>query len=154
MTFRRVILPLALPAVVAGSIFTFSLTLGDYIAVASSRPRIFIGNVIYAERRRIGQPAAGGGLLARAAGDHPAVPASSPGDSARSRRSDGHRPADADPASRIATVVVLVFIYIPIALDLHLCVQRERASAWPPIGLHAPVGPARRSRTPASSRRS
>ena len=31
MTFRRVILPLALPGVVAGSIFTFSLTLGDYI---------------------------------------------------------------------------------------------------------------------------
>ena len=31
MTFRRVILPLSIPAVVAGSIFTFSLTLGDYI---------------------------------------------------------------------------------------------------------------------------
>jgi putative spermidine/putrescine transport system permease protein len=30
-TFRRVILPLAFPGVVAGSIFTFSLTLGDYI---------------------------------------------------------------------------------------------------------------------------
>ena len=30
-TFRRVILPLVLPAVAAGSIFTFSLTLGDYI---------------------------------------------------------------------------------------------------------------------------
>ncbi len=31
-TFRRVVLPLAFPAVVAGSIFTFSLTLGDFIA--------------------------------------------------------------------------------------------------------------------------
>src|SRR5262245_14022955 len=30
-TFRRVVLPLAFPAVVAGSIFTFALTLGDYI---------------------------------------------------------------------------------------------------------------------------
>jgi putative spermidine/putrescine transport system permease protein len=30
-TFRRVILPLAFPGIVAGSIFTFSLTLGDYI---------------------------------------------------------------------------------------------------------------------------
>jgi len=30
-TFRTVILPLALPGIVAGSIFTFSLTLGDYI---------------------------------------------------------------------------------------------------------------------------
>ena len=31
-TFRHVVLPLVFPAVVAGSIFTFSLTLGDYIA--------------------------------------------------------------------------------------------------------------------------
>ena len=38
-TFRRVILPLAFPAVVAGSIFTFSLTLGDFIAPAWSRAR-------------------------------------------------------------------------------------------------------------------
>ena len=30
-TFRRVVLPLALPGVIAGSIFTFSLTLGDYV---------------------------------------------------------------------------------------------------------------------------
>jgi putative spermidine/putrescine transport system permease protein len=35
-TFRRVILPLAFPAVVAGSIFTFSLTLGDFISAAAS----------------------------------------------------------------------------------------------------------------------
>lgn len=31
-TFRRVVLPLAIPGIAAGSIFTFSLTLGDYIA--------------------------------------------------------------------------------------------------------------------------
>ncbi|MBP9047943.1 MAG: ABC transporter permease [Tabrizicola sp.] len=47
-TFRSVILPLALPGVVAGSIFTFSLTLGDYII-----PQIignsanFIGMAVY-----------------------------------------------------------------------------------------------------------
>ena len=45
-TFRRVILPLALPAVVAGSIFTFSLTLGDYIAPSLVTTNIFIGNAI------------------------------------------------------------------------------------------------------------
>jgi putative spermidine/putrescine transport system permease protein len=33
-TFRSVMLPLALPGVVAGSIFTFSLTLGDFITPA------------------------------------------------------------------------------------------------------------------------
>jgi putative spermidine/putrescine transport system permease protein len=46
-TFRRVILPLAMPAVVAGSIFTFSLTLGDYIAPTLVSTIIFIGNAIY-----------------------------------------------------------------------------------------------------------
>jgi putative spermidine/putrescine transport system permease protein len=34
LTFRRVMLPLALPGIVAGSIFTFSLTLGDFITPA------------------------------------------------------------------------------------------------------------------------
>lgn len=47
MTFRRVILPLTLPAVVAGSIFTFSLTLGDYIVPTQLSTTIFIGNAIY-----------------------------------------------------------------------------------------------------------
>ena len=46
-TFRRVILPLALPAVVAGSIFTFSLTLGDYITPQLVSSTQFIGNVVY-----------------------------------------------------------------------------------------------------------
>jgi putative spermidine/putrescine transport system permease protein len=46
-TFRRVILPLVLPAVVAGSIFTFSLTLGDYITPDLVSDAKFIGNVIY-----------------------------------------------------------------------------------------------------------
>jgi putative spermidine/putrescine transport system permease protein len=48
VTFRRVVLPLVLPALVAGSIFTFSLTLGDYIAPAQVSTTIFIGNAIYA----------------------------------------------------------------------------------------------------------
>jgi putative spermidine/putrescine transport system permease protein len=46
-TFRSVTLPLAFPAVVAGSIFTFSLTLGDYIAPGLITSEQFIGTVIY-----------------------------------------------------------------------------------------------------------
>lgn len=46
-TFRRVILPLSFPAVVAGSIFTFSLTLGDYITPRLVSSDQFIGNVIF-----------------------------------------------------------------------------------------------------------
>ena len=48
LTFRRVILPPAFPAVVAGSIFTFSLTLGDYITPQLVSSTQFIGNVVYA----------------------------------------------------------------------------------------------------------
>jgi putative spermidine/putrescine transport system permease protein len=47
-TFLRVILPLALPAAVAGSIFTFSLTMGDFITPSLVSSTQFIGNVVYA----------------------------------------------------------------------------------------------------------
>jgi putative spermidine/putrescine transport system permease protein len=46
-TFRRVILPLVFPAAVAGSIFTFSLTLGDYITPRLVSNNQFIGNVVF-----------------------------------------------------------------------------------------------------------
>ena len=46
-SFRRVILPIAWPGIVAGSIFAFSLTLGDYIAPDLVGDTEFIGNVIY-----------------------------------------------------------------------------------------------------------
>jgi putative spermidine/putrescine transport system permease protein len=49
-TFLRVVLPLALPALAAGSIFTFSLTLGDYIAPGLITSEQFIGTVIYSIR--------------------------------------------------------------------------------------------------------
>ena len=47
ITFRRVIWPLVFPAIVAGSIFTFSLTLGDFITPALVSNTQFIGNTIY-----------------------------------------------------------------------------------------------------------
>jgi putative spermidine/putrescine transport system permease protein len=45
-TFRKVILPLAIPGVVAGSIFTFSLTLGDYLTPSLVGKDLFLGNAI------------------------------------------------------------------------------------------------------------
>jgi putative spermidine/putrescine transport system permease protein len=54
-TFRNVIFPLALPGIVAGSIFTFSLTMGDYIIpqiIGSSR--LFIGQAVYAQQGTAG----------------------------------------------------------------------------------------------------
>jgi len=46
-TTRSVVLPLALPGIVAGSIFTFALTLGDYITPLLVGNSQFIGTVIY-----------------------------------------------------------------------------------------------------------
>jgi putative spermidine/putrescine transport system permease protein len=47
LTFRRIVVPIALPALVAGSIFTFSLSLGDYITPTLVSNTQFIGNVVY-----------------------------------------------------------------------------------------------------------
>lgn len=50
-TFRNVILPLAFPGVVAGSIFTFSLTLGDFIVpLVLGNSKYFIGMAVYAHQ--------------------------------------------------------------------------------------------------------
>ena len=54
-TFRNVLFPLALPGIVAGSIFTFSLTMGDYIIpqiIGTSR--LFIGQAVYAHQGTAG----------------------------------------------------------------------------------------------------
>ena len=50
-TLRRIILPLAMPGVAAGSIFTFSLTLGDYIipqVIGDST--LYIGQIVYRQQ--------------------------------------------------------------------------------------------------------
>ncbi|MCE5973067.1 ABC transporter permease [Sinirhodobacter sp. WL0062] len=54
-SFRMVLFPLAMPGIVAGSIFTFSLTLGDYIIpqiIGSSR--LFIGQAVYTQQGTAG----------------------------------------------------------------------------------------------------
>ncbi len=54
-TFRRVVLPLALPGVVAGSIFTFSLTLGDFIVPGVlGNSSLFIGQAVLAHQGTAG----------------------------------------------------------------------------------------------------
>lgn len=54
-TFRHVLLPLALPGIIAGSIFTFSLTLGDYIIPAIiGSSRLFIGQAVYTQQGTAG----------------------------------------------------------------------------------------------------
>jgi putative spermidine/putrescine transport system permease protein len=54
-TFRTVLLPLAFPGVVAGSIFTFSLTLGDYIIPQLvGPPGLFIGQMVNLQQGSVG----------------------------------------------------------------------------------------------------
>ncbi|MFV3414658.1 ABC transporter permease [Pseudomonas nitroreducens] len=54
-TFFQVVLPLAFPGVVAGSIFTFSLTLGDFIIPQLVGPSgLFIGTMVYVQQGAIG----------------------------------------------------------------------------------------------------
>ncbi len=54
-TFRRILFPLVFPGVVAGSIFTFSLTLGDYIIPQLIGPSgLFIGTMVYTMQGSIG----------------------------------------------------------------------------------------------------
>ena len=54
-TFRHVILPLAAPGLIAGAIFTFSLTLGDYIVPQIVGPSsLILGQAVYAEQGNAG----------------------------------------------------------------------------------------------------
>ncbi|WP_282372844.1 ABC transporter permease [Pseudomonas sp. PS02290] len=54
-TFMQVILPLSVPGIAAGSIFTFSLTLGDFIVPQLiGPPGYFIGSMVYAQQGAIG----------------------------------------------------------------------------------------------------
>ncbi|MEK9885585.1 MAG: ABC transporter permease [Pelagibacteraceae bacterium] len=54
-TFYKIILPLALPGIAAGSIFTFSLTLGDYIIpYIIGTSKFFIGQAVYTHQGTAG----------------------------------------------------------------------------------------------------
>jgi putative spermidine/putrescine transport system permease protein len=54
-TFRNVVLPLAVPGIAAGSVFTFSLTLGDFIIPSVvGAPGYFIGMMVYVQQGTAG----------------------------------------------------------------------------------------------------
>jgi putative spermidine/putrescine transport system permease protein len=54
-TFRNVVMPLAVPGIAAGSVFTFSLTLGDYVIPnVVGAPGYFIGMMVYTQQGMAG----------------------------------------------------------------------------------------------------
>ena len=133
MTFRRVVLPLALPAVAAGSIFTFSLTLGDYIAPTLVSSTQFIGNVVYANvgiANNLPLAAAFATvpvaimivylLIARRLGAF---------ESALMHISNGVR-----WVLRIGTAITLAFIYVPLIVIAIYAFNKSRSQAWPVDG--------------------
>ena len=124
-TFLRVILPLAFPAVVAGSIFTFCLTLGDYIAPGLITSEQFIGTVIYNIR--------GAGAARR----RPRIsfvpdrrrdrlPARRAQAARRSSRSDGRVSPDPDPAAHRS--VRDARLHLRAALPDRRCTRSTRTS--------------------------
>ncbi len=136
-TFRHVILPLAIPGIVAGSIFTFSLTLGDYIV-----PQI-IGNSA-ALHRHGGLPAAGHGgehpagrRLRRGADRHHDAPTSgSPSGWGPSMRSEPGMTRRAPLGLTLAAAVGLLYLLLPLALIfLYAFTTDERSYTFPPPGL-------------------
>ena len=160
-TFRRVILPLAFPALVAGSIFTFALTLGDFIT-----PQIvmagnqFIGNVVYAN---VG--VANNLPLAAAFATVP-VAVMVVYLRARAARGSVRLSMTLGPVAkwllRVGTALTLVFVYVPLVDHRALRVQREPHPGVADRGLHARVvrpraaqpGRARRAHALASRPRS
>ena len=73
-TFRSVMFPLILPGIVAGSIFAFSLTLGDYITPELVGNTQFIGNVIFDNVGRGREHPARCGVRPRPGRDHGRLP--------------------------------------------------------------------------------
>ncbi len=133
------ILPLAFPAVVAGSIFTFSLTLGDYITPELVSSTQFIGNVIY---NNVG---VANNLPFAAA--YSFVPIVDHGRlSPRGASPQGVRvPLMTESRVtrlllRLGTAATLVFIYLPLVGGRALRVQRERDPEVADRELTAPSG--------------
>ena len=150
-TFRRVILPLVFPAVVAGSIFTFSLTLGDYITPALVSNNQFIGNVVYSNIVNNLPLAVGVRDGADRGHDHlPADRAPARGVRAPMRLSR----TIAAGSCGLGVGLTLAFIYIPLVVILIYAFNAGKTLEWPPAGPHPRLVRARRSTTPAPATRS
>ena len=132
-TLRMVVAPLVFPGIAAGSIFTFSLSLGDYIAVTIVGGKTqMLGNIIYGQLVTANnQP------LAAALSIIPlvAIIALPAGDAAHGRT--GERlmlSTSARRAVRAWTVLVMVFLYAPLLLVVINAFNSSRTFAFPPTG--------------------
>ena len=137
-TFRRVVFPLALPGTVAGSIFSFSLTLGDYIVPELVGNTQFIGNVIYDNVGGGGERPTRSGVRTRPDRGDGRVPAARE----TGRRVRGALTMEsrlAGSGSRRGPLLTLLFLYVPLVDRRDLRVQRSDRSGMADPGLHAEV---------------
>ncbi len=139
-TFRTVIFPLALPGLIAGSIFTFSLTLGDYIIPQIiGNSSVFLGHAVYTL-----QGTAGNIPLAAAFTVVPIVimliyliDRQAHG-GLRCALTRARRPRSAFP---LAALGGLLFLHVPLLLIfLYAFTTEEKSYAVPAAGLHAANG--------------
>jgi ABC-type spermidine/putrescine transport system permease subunit I len=130
ITFRTVIFPLTVPAIAAGSIFTFSLTLGDYIVPGLVSTTQFIGNVIFVNVAQ--EPAAAAALLIGAARDHADLPVHRA--PLRRIRCPVNSGRAARVGLRLATAFVLAFVYLPLTIVVLYAFNKSGTNAWPPAG--------------------
>ena len=131
-TLRRVILPLAMPGIVAGSIFTFSLTLGDYITptlVGRRRFDVHRQHRLLDRARGLRQPAVRGGVRRDPARDHGRLPDAGEADRRLRRALMETR------ATRIGlwiwTSLVVLFLHIPIVIIILYAFNASSVQGWP-----------------------
>jgi len=130
-TTREILFPLALPGIVAGSIFTFALTLGDYITplLVGGTSAEFMGNVIYSNIG-IANNVPFAAAMACIPIHHGRVPARRQG--ARRVRGDlTMEPKALRIGLRIWVVLVLAFLFIPILLIVLYSFNRSNIESWP-----------------------
>src|SRR6185295_13304477 len=132
-TFWTVIFPLALPGIIAGSIFTFSLTLGDYIVpTIVGNSRLMIGQAVYTLQGTAGNVplAAAFTVVPRAIMAVYLWLRSAWG---RSMSSDQNRTTPL--GLRISAIAGLLFLHLPLALILlYAFTTEEKSYQFPPPG--------------------
>ena len=137
-TLRMVVAPLVFPGIAAGSIFTFSLSLGDYIAVTIVGGKTqMLGNIIYGQLVTANNQPLAAALSIIPLAAIVAVPA---GDAAHRRA--GERlmlSTGARRAVRAWTVLVLVFLYAPLLLVVVNAFNASRDVRVPAHRFHASV---------------
>ena len=120
-----------LPAVVAGSIFTFSLTLGDYITPQLVSSTQFIGNVVYANVGVANNLPLAAAFATVPVVDDDRLPARRPGARALSTRCRWRSRRQRGWFLRIATALTLAFIYAPLLVIGLYAFNERRTQTWP-----------------------